>query len=57
MRIHKQGTLLQGQGAPQSPAANSPVALARVPMPPPLFTIIAAFEPTARSPAAAALRG
>ena len=49
------GHAAQGQGASQSPAAKSPVALARVPTPPPLFTIIAAFEPTATRPAATAL--
>ena len=38
------------------PTATRPAALASVPTPPPPFTTIAAFEPSARAPAAAALR-
>ena len=38
------------------PTAIRPAALASVPTPPPPLTTMAAFEPIARAPAAAALR-
>ena len=54
-RMQEVGTGLDhNMSAP--PTAIRPAALASVPTPPPPFSMIAAFEPSARAPAAAALR-